>query len=155
MRALTLLYRQDSLLGEAGQLLCGTVFAAASGRLPLTALAVLDDTGIVPHSAVECSAAELRGAGASASGRFSAGAPVATYGCGWVTGRRLGVAHPMCALEMLHCEGGAEDDGAAAAADDAAAQSVCGHAVGASALRTLRISVQAFSFFLQVCRVPV
>lgn len=67
-------------------------------------------------------------------------------GRSWVTTRRLGVAHPICALEMLHHEGSGEGDGEAPDGVEAAAAA----AGGPAALRTLRIASTRFSHTIQV-----
>lgn len=88
------------------------------------------------HSVPPCSAVDVTGSHALERDREWVG-----NGSGWVTGRRLGVAHPICALEMLHCEGGVEDDGDVAAEEDDAAP----------LLRTLRVSAEDFTHLIQVC----
>ena len=112
------------------------VLAAALTGLPCcAALCVLYAEDVPPHSAVCWSAAEERRSEADSA-------------CGWVTDRRDGVSHPLCALEMLdQANAGDVGDGPravrGAGVRDAGVHAAEGDADGA-ALRTLRVSRDMF-----------
>ena len=66
------------------------------------------------------------------------------HGCGWVTARPSGVAHPLCALEMLHYNSFTEPSGTD---PGAGSLGVLLHAASTPTLHTLRLSEVSFRTF--------
>lgn len=112
-------------------------------------LCVMAEGVDTPHSAAKAPFdSSQRGPGLSV-----AQAPLEAEGPSgdWVTTRRLGIAHPICALEVMHDaeRGGRQSDREPAAAAAAVAE-VPNQLAGGASLRTLRTTSTTFEIFFEV-----